>query len=282
MKKTIRKIICFGLTLLLCFSTIGCSNNNSEIFENKTINVTNSKNKTIKLGTMPGNEPMLTWIKDGLDPLGYSIEIIMFSANQLPATALRDGDIDGVILNQKHWLDKFNKENNSNLYMVEPYIYYSPNAVFSEKHSHLKDLPQNAQIAIPGDPTNMDRALLGLEKTGLIGLGEKLGEFYSIIDIEENPKNIEFLETERGTTARVIKDVDAVICGSHEAKLVGIDISKFLYDDFERYPHGLIIRSKKDMKLNWVKDTMKVINTDEYWDKFDNYYKGTYVRWLDK
>ena len=65
--------------------------------------------KNLKLGCLAYSEPMLQWIKEGLAPLGYKVEIVMFDANQLPATALKDGSIDGIIANHRPWILTFNQ-----------------------------------------------------------------------------------------------------------------------------------------------------------------------------
>ena len=65
--------------------------------------------KILKLGCLAYSEPMLQWIKEGLAPLGYKVEIVMFDANQLPATALKDGSIDGIIANHRPWILTFNQ-----------------------------------------------------------------------------------------------------------------------------------------------------------------------------
>ena len=280
MKKQTKKVLYLVFLLAICISLAACSN--KDVHEDTSSEresqsgESSEKKENIKIACVDESEPIVIWIKEALEPLGYDVEAVLFSANQLPATALKDGDVDGLIANQLFWVETFNKENNCNLHMVEPYIYYDPTKVFSSKYNSLDELPQNAQIAIPGDPSNMERALLGLEKAGLITFGEKTGNFYSLLDIKDNPKNIEFIETERGTTARIINDVDAIICGSTEAKKTGIDIEKFLYNDFKKYPHGLIVNSK-DVDLDWVKEAIKISTSEEFKENFNNYYEGSYV-----
>lgn len=236
-----------------------------------------SKAKKIRIACMEETEPIVGWIKEGLESLGYNSEIILYSSNQLPATALKDGEIDGVILNQLLWINTFNKENNCELKMVD-HMYYGWSGLFSTKHKGINDLPRNAKIAIPGDPSNMEKALLGLEKAQLIKLGAKTGKFFSLLDIGSNPKNIKFIETERGTTARSINDVDAIVCGATEAKKSGIDITKYLYNDFNNksYPHGLIV-NPKDVEATWVKEAIKISKTKHFKDKFLGQYGGTYI-----
>ena len=119
-----------------------------------------AESKKLKLGCLAYSEPMLQWIKEGLTPLGYEVQIVMFDANQLPATALKDGSIDGIIANHRPWILTFNRENNCNLEMVKPYYFHSFFAIYSTRCKTMEELPQNAQIAVPGDPTNMSRSLI--------------------------------------------------------------------------------------------------------------------------
>jgi D-methionine transport system substrate-binding protein len=162
--------------------------------------------------------------------------------------------------------------------MPKPYTYYSRTAVYSVKHKTIDAIPQNALIAVPGDPSNMDRSLLTLRDMGLLTLGEKTGNFYTILDIKDNPKNIKIIETEITQTIRSINDVDAVITGANRVKLAGLDPNAFLYDDptNKNYPIGLVVNAK-DMDAQWVKDAMKVTQSEEFKSKFNKHFNGTYV-----
>lgn len=235
--------------------------------------------KNLKLGCLAYSEPMLQWIKEGLAPLGYKVEIVMFDANQLPATALKDGSIDGVIANHRPWILTFDKENNANLEMVKPYYCYSFFAIYSLKHKSLNTLPTNAQIAVPGDPSNLSRSLILLKAAGLLTLREKNGPFYTVLDIKENPKKIKIVETEITQTARSIQDVDAIVSPAFYVAATGkLDAKAFLFEDPQNrdYPLGLIVR-REDLESPWAKEAMKVLRSPKYRAKFNDQYKGKYV-----
>ena len=77
-------------------------------------------------------------------------------------------------------------------------------------------------IAIPNDTTNEARALLLLEDLGYIKLKDGAGITATILDIAENPHNIEFKEVEAAQLPNVLPDVDYAIINSNyaiEAKL---------------------------------------------------------------
>jgi D-methionine transport system substrate-binding protein len=233
--------------------------------------------KELKLGCLAYSEPMLQWIKEGLAPGGYKVEIVMFDANQLPATALKDRSIDGVIANHRPWILTFNKENNADLEMVQPYHYYSFFAIYSAKHKKLEDLPLNAQIAVPGDPTNLSRSLIILKEAGVITLKEKTGPFYTVLDIKDNPRKIRIVETEITQTVRSMQDVDALIATAYFVSEAGKDGDAYLFEDPHNkdYALGLIVR-KEDVNSPWAQEAIKVLRTEQNRKRFNDQYKGKF------
>lgn len=235
--------------------------------------------KELTLGCLAYSEPMVQWIKEGLEPLGYKIKVMMFDANQLPATALKDGDLDGIIANHRPWILTFNRENGCNLEMVKPYYFHSYFAIYSTKFKTLKELPQNAKIAVPGDPTNLSRSLIILREAGLLTLGEKTGVFYTIMDIKENPRKISLIETEITQTARSINDVDAIISTAYFVGEAAKDYpNTILFEDPQNkdYALGLIVRSE-DLEADWARKAMASLRSDTYRKKFADHYKGKYT-----
>lgn len=239
--------------------------------------------ETIKLGTLSILEPFIVELKDELVKKGYEVEVVMFDANNMPAIATKDGSIDGYIHNHLPWIQTFNQENNSDLRMVEPYLAYYRSALYSKKHTSIDSLPQNAQIAIPNDPANIEQSLELLEEVGLITLGEKTDAFYTILDIASNPKNITLLETEISTTARSVDDADAVICPAIRIQAAGMDANDFLAEDSSTvdFPIGLTV-APESLDEQWVKDAMDILQSDEMRAKFDDIFGGALVLYEKK
>ncbi|MFT5700049.1 MAG: D-methionine transport system substrate-binding protein [Desulforhopalus sp.] len=239
---------------------------------------TQTSGKAIKLATLSTLQPFMAVVKDELVKKGYAVELVLFDANNMPAIATKDGDIDGFIHNHLPWIETFNKEKKSNLEMLEPYFFYYRMALYSKKHNSLAELPDGAVIAIPNDPANLQTTLLFFQRLGLLTLGEKVDTFYSILDIKENPKNIKLIETEISTTARSLTDADAVVCPAVRVMAAGIDPKSFLAEDetTKKFPVGLTIDSK-NAKEAWVKDTMKILKSDVIKTSFNDRYKGSLV-----
>lgn len=264
-------LLVFGLVML---SLAGCAGTQQEAANKQP----QPEKKVIKIACMSTFEPMIQWLQEGLAPQGYEVQTVMFDANQLPATALKDGDVDGLIHNHLPWIQTFNKLNGCDLRMPQPYLCYGRTAVYSVKHKSIDAIPQNGKIAVPGDPSNMDKSLIILRDMGLITLGEKTGEFYTLLDIKDNPRNIKLIETEISQTIRSINDVDAAITPAYRAWKAGIEPKSFLYEDSDsvNYPTSLVVNAK-DLNAKWVQDAMQLMQTQEFKQKFNAYYQGTYV-----
>ena len=139
-------------------------------------------------------------------------------------------------------------------------------------------MPSNATITISNDPSNMDRGLRFLDKLGLIKLGEKSGEFYGVLDIIGNPKNINFLEVEITSTAGAYKDADYTIASSVIMKNAGYDANSYIVEDGEYidFPTGLVV-NRGNENNQWVKDLVKVTQTEEYKNMFNEIFQGAYM-----
>ena len=77
------------------------------------------------------------------------------------------------------------------------------------------------KIAIPNDTTNEARALLLLQDQGYIKLKDGAGITATILDIVENPKNIEFSEVEAAQLPNLLPDVDYAVINSNYAISAG-------------------------------------------------------------
>ena len=73
------------------------------------------------------------------------------------------------------------------------------------------------KIAVPNDPTNVARALLLLEKEGIIELKEGAGVTATKRDIEKNPYNVKIEEIEAAQLPNVIDSVDYAVINSNYA-----------------------------------------------------------------
>lgn len=270
MKKRVLSIM-LAAVMTLCLAACGSSTNEDD--------TTAEKKPTLKFATLGAMKPTVQFIADGLVELGYpEPEIVLFDGNEMPATAVKDGDVDGALANHIFWVQNFAENNNCELTMLQPYYFITPVSLYSQKYKTVEELPEGATITIPNDPTNRDKALRMLRDAGLITLKDiAKGENYQMaIDIVENPKKLEIVEMDIMSTGRAIMETDASITTAANAADVGVDPSIYLYRSNEYREMGMFVRNDT-LDEEWVKDYATVINSQKLKDKFNEYYKGIYV-----
>lgn len=280
MKKN-NKIIAMLLIVIFTMAVFtGCASESNKPVSAETEPETSEKTE-FSIGCMPLNEPAVQEIARLMEPMGYTVEVRVFDGNNLPAIALNDGDIDSLILNHLPWLNIFNDQNNSELVMVN-HMYASLFGLYSAKHDSIEDIPDNATIIVSNDPSNMERSLEFLEKLGFIRLGEKKGEFYTTLDIAGNLKNIELVEVETTATASSFNDADGSISFTSVMRNAGIDAYSYIAEDgkYVNFPTGPVV-NKGNEDEKWVKDLIKVVNTEEYKEKFNEIFQGAYILFSD-
>lgn len=173
--------------------------------------------KTIKIGACvtPHSEILEDVVKANLEEEGWTLEVIPYNDYVLPNTALESGDLDANYFQHLPYLEDFNAENDTHIVGVAA-IHFEPMAIYAGKTASLEEVFDGAQIAVPNDTTNEARALLLLEAQGLIKLDENAGVKATVLDITENPYNLEIKELEAAQVAKAIQDVDfAVINGNY-------------------------------------------------------------------
>ena len=170
----------------------------------------------IKVGASPvPHAEILEAIKPVLAEQGYKLEIVEFTDYVQPNLALEDGSLDANYFQHVPYLDSFNAENGTNIVSLAA-VHFEPLDIYPGKTASLDALADGAQVAVPNDPTNEERALLLLEAQGLIKLTEGVGLEATVTDIAENPKNLKIVEIEAAQLPRALPDVDiAVINGNY-------------------------------------------------------------------
>lgn len=164
---------------------------------------------------------ILEAVSEDLEEQGYTLEIVEYNDYVLPNTALEDGDLDANFFQHQPYLDDFNAENGTHLVSAAD-VHFEPLGIYAGKTASLDELTEGAVVAVPNDTTNEARALLLLQQEGLITLREGAGLQATVLDIEENPLNLEIRELAAEQVARSVSDVDiACVNGNYalEAEL---------------------------------------------------------------
>ena len=235
---------------------------------------------TLKIGCVAATEPCVQIMKEAMEGTGYEVEVVVFDGNNLPAEALNAGDIDGLFCNSLKWMNTFNEENNADLAMAFPY-YFSYAGLYSAKWDSPEAFPDGAKVIVSNGLSNIDGGLRILQNAGLITLAETPSEnnFYSIIDIVENPKNIQITPAELTTAMSSINDVDGVVASAVIVKESGVmspSEHMGLSTRDQMTPQGLIV-SGKDENAEWVSVAKEQMEQQKWYDAFNERFDGTFI-----
>ena len=171
---------------------------------------------------------ILEAVRGELEALGYELEVTIFDDYVLPNLALADSEIDANYFQHEPYLLNFNAENGTDLVSAVA-VHYEPMGIYGGQKASLDEIAEGDSIAVPNDGTNEARALLLLEAEGLITLKEGIDastETATVLDIAENPLNLEIIEMSAQNIPHSLPDVAfGVINGNYalQAGLTGND-----------------------------------------------------------
>jgi len=239
--------------------------------------------KVIRLGTESGPEVQVWQVaqKVAKEKEGLDIKIVEFNDYVQPNAALDAGDLDANSFQHQPYLDSQIKQRGYKLISVGT-TYISPMGVYSHKVKSLKDLPQGAQVAVPNDPSNENRALLLLQAQGLIKLkaGAGTGGYNATaLDIAENPKKLKFSELDAAQLPRALSDVSAAVINTNFALSAGLQPVKdalALESLHSPYVNVIVVRAK-DKDQPWVKKLVAAYQSPEVKAYIDKTFKGAMV-----
>ncbi|OLS64109.1 MetQ/NlpA family ABC transporter substrate-binding protein [Pseudomonas putida] len=164
---------------------------------------------------------ILEFVKPTLAKEGVDLKVKVFTDYIQPNVQVAEGRLDANFFQHQPYLDEFNKGKGTNLVSVAG-VHLEPLGAYSSKYKKLDEIPSGANVVIPNDATNGGRALLLLQKAGLIKLKDAANILSTPKDIAENPKNLKIRELEAATLPRVLTQVDLALINTNyalEAKL---------------------------------------------------------------
>lgn len=165
---------------------------------------------------------ILRFLKPRLAEKGVDLEIHVFTDYVQPNVQVAEGRLDANYFQHTPYLEEFNKGRGTSLVSVTG-VHIEPFGAYSSEVESLDALPQGATVALPNDPTNGGRALLLLEKAGLIELSDEAGILATPRDITANPKGLTFQALEAAMLPRVLNQVDLALINTNYALEAGLN-----------------------------------------------------------
>ena len=237
-----------------------------------TVGQENGDVTTLTVGATPVPQgDILRYVDENLAAdAGLDIEVTEYTDYTLPNKALNDGDIDANYFQHKPYLDSEIEGQGYEITGFEP-INLEPFALFSKDIKDVKDIPKNAKIGINNDPSNQGRALKMLEDAKLITLKDGVDAVDAkLSDVEDNPKNVKFVEADAAQLARTLEDVDASVINGNNALEAGLNPAKdgILLEKADDNPYGnfLAVRTenKDDENIKKLNDLLHSPEVKQY------------------
>ncbi|WP_160288471.1 MetQ/NlpA family ABC transporter substrate-binding protein [Pseudomonas knackmussii] len=234
--------------------------------------------KLVVAATPIPHAEILELIKPTLAKEGVDLEVKVFTDYVQPNVQVAEKHLDANYFQTKPYLDNFNKGKGTHLVTVTG-VHVEPFGGYSKKYKSLSELPDGATVALPNEGSNSGRALILLQKAGLIKLKDPSNALATPKDIAENPKHLKFKELESALLPRVLDQVDLDLINTNyalEAKLNPVKDALVLEDRNSPYVNYLVARpDNKDSDA--LKKLAAALNSPEVKTFIEKKYDGAVV-----
>lgn len=218
---------------------------------------------------------IMDFVKNEAVKQGLNVKVVEFNDFILPNAALDHGDIRVNSYQHKLFLDDQIKNRGYKLTIVAPSV-VMPLGVYAFSLKSLADLKQGAIVLIPNDPTNGGRALLLLQKLGLLKL--KDNAFPSMLDITENSKQLVIKELDAPTLPRAMVDADIAVINTDWLFVAGLDPAKALSREDKNSPYAnvIVVRSGTENDVD-VKKFVAIYHSEPVRTFIETKFKGAVI-----
>jgi len=199
-----------------------------------------SERLTVAATAVPHAE-ILEVVKPLLAKEGVQLDVRVFNDYVQPNDQVAQKQIDVNYFQTEPYLDAFNRDRGSHLVTIVG-VHIEPFGAYSRRFKSLDALPQGAEVAIPNDPSNNSRALILLDKAGVIKLKDPGNALSTQRDIVENPKQLKFRELDSAMLPRVLDQVDLAMINTNYALDAGLNPTQ----------DALVIESKDSPYVNFL------------------------------
>jgi D-methionine transport system substrate-binding protein len=202
----------------------------------------------VRVGATPvPHAEILDHVRDILARQGFDLQIEIFETFDEPNDRVAEGHLDANFFQYLPFLDEFNHRSGAGLVPIVP-VHIEPFGLYSTHITDLDDIPDHAEIALPGDPVNASRSLAMLDDLGLIECAVDPHTPASVLDIRRNPYGLVLKEVSSSRLAQVREDFDIVFLFGNQAMGLGVDTGTALYCDRGNAAYAEYLVTRPD---NW-------------------------------
>lgn len=227
----------------------------------------NAEDKVIKVASQ--TTPMTDVVKVAAEVAkkdGWEIQLVQVNDNIQYNELLKNKEVDANFAQHQPYMEKFNQEKDANLVALDK-IYNAKVGFYSKDYTTIDEIPDNVKVALPNDVSNEGRALAILAEQGLITLKEGVGVNGTIKDIEENPKNFEWLSVDLLNLAEAYNEPNVALVYNYPTYIakIGLKPADALFlektvDD--RFAISLVAR-EDNQDTEKIKALRKAMTSDE-------------------
>lgn len=206
---------------------------------------------------------------------GVKLDVRVFNDYVQPNDQVVQKQIDVNYFQTEPYLDAYNRDRKSQLVTVVG-VHIEPFGAYSRRFKALAELPNGADVVIPNDPSNNSRALILLDKAGVIKLKDPSNALSSQRDIVENPKQLKFRELDSAMLPRVLDQVDLALINTNYALDAGLNPTRdALAIESKDSPYVNFLVSRPDNKDDpRVQKLAKALTSPEVKAFIEQKYKG--------
>lgn len=193
---------------------------------------------------------------------GWTVELVQVNDNIQYNELLKNKEVDANFAQHEPYMMKFNQEKEADLTVIQK-IYNAKVGFYSKDYTSVADIPAKQKIAIPNDISNEGRALAILNEQGLIKLKDGVGFEGTLKDIEENPKEFEFMSVDLLNLAEAYDEKEVALVYNYPTYIakIGLKPSDALILENtvdERFAISLVARedNKESEKIKALKEAM--------------------------
>ena len=244
----------------------------------------------VKVGVVGStNEQWTEVLKPMLEEEGIILDIIPFMDYIAPNMALASGEIDMNAFQHYNFMNNWNEENaeaygNKLAAIGETLI--APLSLYSNKYVSVEEIKAGDTILVMNDVVNEARALQMLASLGLITLADDLTSYATILDIIDNPLELNIIELDASIIGSQMSDpsVAAGFMNGQYATQAGYPHEKAIaveaFDPENPDQHGIvniIAVCEKDLENPVYLRIAEAYQCDEVAEVFATLYAGSFV-----
>ena len=243
-----------------------------------TAGLAQANEKLVVAATPIPHAEILELIKPALAKEGVDLDIKVFTDYVQPNVQVAEKRLDANYFQTLPYLESFNKGKGTNLVTVVG-VHVEPFGGYSKKVKDIKDLKDGATIAIPNEGSNSGRALILLQKAGLIELKDPTNAVSTPKDIAKNPHNFKFKELESALLPRVLDQVDLDMINTNYALEAGLNpATDALIIEGADSPYVNFLVARPDNKdSDAIQKLAKALTSPEVKAFIEQKYKGAVV-----